>query len=59
MEEQIEEGAAVSNILENINEANDIKKVNAEKYPILAQEIREFLISNISKTGGQIGRAHV
>lgn len=54
MKEQIEEGAAVSTILENINVANDIKKVSVEDYPVLAKEIREFLISNISKTGGHL-----
>lgn len=40
--------------LDEINKTNDIKKIPKEKYPILAQEIREFLIENVSKTGGHL-----
>ena len=46
-------------ILNRIQKANDIKKIPARLYPVLAQEIRDFLIENVSRTGGQIGRAHV
>ena len=42
-------------ILENINSVNDIKKVPVEELPLLADEIREFLIEKISKTGGHLG----
>lgn len=41
-------------ILDRIQKANDIKKIPARLYPALAQEIREFLIENVSKTGGHL-----
>jgi 1-deoxy-D-xylulose-5-phosphate synthase len=41
-------------ILESINQANDIKKINVQDYDRLAEEIRNFLIQNISKTGGHL-----
>ena len=40
--------------LELINEANDIKKIKPSDYNILAEEIRDYLIENISKTGGHL-----
>ncbi|MBQ9643666.1 MAG: 1-deoxy-D-xylulose-5-phosphate synthase [Lachnospiraceae bacterium] len=40
--------------LEQINRPNDIKKIPAEHYKELAQEIRDFLIQNISETGGHL-----
>ncbi len=40
--------------LDSINQANDIKKIKSQDYPKLAGEIREFLIQNISKTGGHL-----
>ena len=42
-------------ILSQIKEPNDIKKIDKADYPELAQEIREFLINSISKTGGHLG----
>jgi len=42
------------NILDNINQTNDIKKVIAADYKKLAEEIREFLLGNVSKTGGHL-----
>lgn len=41
-------------ILERIQRENDIKELDAEELKILAEEIREFLIEKISKTGGHI-----
>lgn len=41
-------------LLENIREVNDIKKIDKDKLPELAQEIREFLIEKISTTGGHL-----
>ncbi len=41
--------------LEQINEANDIKKIDHENYEELASEIRQFLIEKISVTGGHLG----
>lgn len=36
-------------VLENINKPNDIKKINKEDYELLADEIREYIISKVSK----------
>ena len=41
-------------ILDRIQGPNDIKKLSKEEYPILAAEIREFLIRSISETGGHL-----
>ena len=40
--------------LDNINTPNDIKKLNVDEMNILCSEIREFLLKNVSKTGGHI-----
>lgn len=42
-------------VLDRINAVNDIKKIDPEDYPALAEEIRQFLIGHISKTGGHLG----
>ena len=42
-------------LLDNIQKANDIKNIKQEDYPALAEEIRQFLIEKISKTGGHLG----
>lgn len=41
-------------ILDSINQANDIKNVKPQDYTKLSEEIRNFLIQNISKTGGHL-----
>lgn len=41
-------------ILEKINKPNDIKKLDPIEYNQLASEIRQFLVDNISKTGGHL-----
>ena len=41
-------------ILEKINKPNDIKALDPIEYNQLADEIRQFLIENISKTGGHL-----
>lgn len=41
-------------ILDEINKPNDIKQVNETHYVKLAAEIRRFLISEVSKTGGHL-----
>lgn len=41
-------------VLDSINKANDIKNVPVEELPLLASEIREFLIEHISHTGGHL-----
>ena len=42
-------------LLETIEQANDIKKIKRDELPLLAQEIRDFLIRQISVTGGHLG----
>ena len=42
-------------LLEKIEKANDIKKIDKKDYSALAQEIRQFLIEKISVTGGHLG----
>ena len=42
-------------LLDKIVKENDIKKISPEKYELLAEEIREFLIKKISTTGGHLG----
>lgn len=42
-------------LLDNIRQENDIKNLNEEDLPLLAKEIREFLIEKISVTGGHLG----
>ena len=39
------------NILDKINKENDIKNIDTEELPRLAEEIREFLVSHVSETG--------
>ena len=41
-------------ILEKINSPEDVKKLDNDKLNILAKEIRDFLIENVSKTGGHL-----
>lgn len=41
-------------VLEKIKKPNDVKKLNQEELEILAAEIREFLITNLSRTGGHL-----
>lgn len=41
-------------VLEKIQKENDIKKLDRQQLPVLAEEIRHFLIENISKTGGHL-----
>lgn len=41
-------------VLERIQQANDIKKLNKEEWPLLAEEIRQFLIEKISVSGGHL-----
>ena len=41
-------------VLEKINHPNDIKNLDKEELPLLAEEIREFLIRTISEGGGHL-----
>ena len=40
--------------LEKIRQPNDIKNLKKEEYPVLAQEIRDFLVRRISESGGHL-----
>ncbi len=42
------------NILSGINSPDDIKKLTKSELNTLASEIREFLVENVSKTGGHL-----
>jgi len=44
----------VPGILDRINKENDIKQIKAQDYGKLADEIRQFLIETVSKTGGHL-----
>src|ERR1041385_7850624 len=41
--------------LDMIDTPEDVKKLHAEQLPVLAQEIRDELITVLSKTGGHLG----
>ena len=41
-------------MLEKIQNPNDITKIPADQLPALAEEIREFIIESLSKTGGHL-----
>ena len=41
-------------MLEKIQKPNDIKKIPADQLPALAEEIRNFIIESLSKTGGHL-----
>lgn len=42
------------NILNKVNSSNDIKRLNKSELPQLCNELREFIIDNVSKTGGHL-----
>jgi 1-deoxy-D-xylulose-5-phosphate synthase len=41
-------------MLESINSPDDLKKLSVEQLPALAEEIRQFLLATLSKTGGHL-----
>ena len=41
-------------VLDFINKHNDIKNISPEDYDLLADEIRECIIENVSKNGGHL-----
>ena len=41
-------------LLDKINYPDDLKKLNNEQLKLLSEEIREFLIDNVSETGGHL-----
>jgi 1-deoxy-D-xylulose-5-phosphate synthase len=42
-------------LLESIDGPEDLKALTAAQMPLLAKEIREFLVDSVSKTGGHLG----
>lgn len=44
----------MSNLLDDIQQVNDIKKISPEDYAALAEEIRAFIINSVSVTGGHL-----
>jgi len=42
-------------LLDSINGPQDLKALKAAQMPLLAKEIREFLIDSVSRTGGHLG----
>lgn len=44
----------MDSILSNINDINDLKTLNLDDLNILSEEIRWFLIENLSKSGGHL-----
>lgn len=42
------------NVLNRVNSPEDVKKLNIEETEKLAEEIREYLIETVSKTGGHL-----
>jgi 1-deoxy-D-xylulose-5-phosphate synthase len=43
-----------SNLLDQVNSLKDLKKLEKKQLPILASEIREFLIKSVQETGGHL-----
>ena len=41
-------------LLDNIHSPDDVKKLEEDQLPELCREIREFLVENISRTGGHL-----
>jgi len=41
-------------ILQHIDSPSDLKKLNSESLNVLAEEIRDFLVQNVSETGGHL-----
>ncbi len=44
----------VSKLLETINSPQDLKKLSVEQLQVLAEEIRQYILSSVSRTGGHL-----
>ncbi len=51
----LERRVRVSSLLEQINAPDDLKRIPRDQLPQLAQEIRQFLLETLAKTGGHLG----
>jgi 1-deoxy-D-xylulose-5-phosphate synthase len=45
----------MQNLLDNIKSPQDLKKISINDLPMLASQLRDFMIENVSKTGGLLG----
>jgi 1-deoxy-D-xylulose-5-phosphate synthase len=45
----------VDSLLETVGSPADLKRLDAGQLPALAQEIRDFLVASVSRTGGHLG----
>ncbi|MCL2775147.1 MAG: 1-deoxy-D-xylulose-5-phosphate synthase [Oscillospiraceae bacterium] len=52
---ELSESLQYSKYLNNINSPQDLKKLKSSELILLSEEIREFLMRNISQTGGHLG----
>ena len=41
-------------VLDKVNSPEDIRKLNNDEKKVLCQELRDFIIKNVSKTGGHL-----
>ena len=53
--ESIPSEEPISKFLNEINSPEDLRKLDRNKIPILADELREFLLYTVGKTGGHFG----
>ncbi len=42
------------NLLKKVNSPKDLRELSSKEMPILAEEIREFLLENVNRTGGHL-----
>ncbi len=49
------EVVSTQSILEHVDSPNDLKKLTIDELKFLAEEVREKIISSVSKTGGHLG----
>jgi len=50
-----EEGAGVYRVLSRIDSPEDVRSLKPEELPVLAEEVRQELVSVLSETGGHLG----
>ena len=53
--ESIPSEEPVSKFLNEINSPEDLRKLDKNQIPIIADELREFLLYTVGKTGGHFG----
>ena len=53
--ESIPSNEPISELLKDINSPADLRKLDQSQIPQLADELREFLLYTVGKTGGHFG----